>query len=99
VPPFPVEQRWPTEIGGEKLTTYIDWMFLTFVVTLTACPALSLPCGLTQDGLPVGLQLIGRPRGEADLLGAAYLLEQALGLAGEVPRDPGTQPPRNPVPR
>src|SRR6185437_9698140 len=90
VPPFPVEQRWPTEIGGEKLTTYIDWMFLTFVVTLTACPALSLPCGLTRDGLPVGLQLIGRPRGEAALLGAAHLLEQVLGLAGDVPRDPGT---------
>lgn len=91
VPPFPVEQRWPTEIGGERLTTYIDWMFLTFVVTLTACPALSLPCGLTRDGLPVGLQLIGKPRGEAELLGTAHLLEQALSLAGHVPRDPGTQ--------
>ena len=50
VPPFPVEQRFPTEIAGEKLTTYIDWMFLTFVVTLTGCPAISLPCGLTERG-------------------------------------------------
>jgi amidase len=85
VPPFPVEQRFPTEIAGEKLTTYIDWMFLTFVITLTGCPAISLPCGLTQDSLPVGIQLVGRPHGDAELLSAASLLEQALGLAGRVP--------------
>ena len=83
--PFPVEQRFPTEIAGEKLTTYIDWMFLTFVITLTGCPAISLPCGLTEEGLPVGLQLVGRPHGDAELLGAALLLEQALGFSGRVP--------------
>ena len=87
VPPFPVEQRFPTEIAGEKLTTYIDWMFLTFVVTLTGCPAISLPCGLTREGLPVGIQLIGRPHGDAELLGAALMLEQALGFARRVPLD------------
>jgi amidase len=85
VAPFPVEQRFPTEIAGETLTTYIDWMFLTFVITLTGCPAISLPCGLTQEGLPVGLQLVGRPHGDAGLLGAALLLEQALGFSGRVP--------------
>jgi amidase len=78
VPPFSVEQRFPTEIAGEKLTTYIDWMFLTFVITLTGCPALSLPCGLTADGLPVGLQIVGPPHGDATLLGMAALIEQAL---------------------
>ncbi len=78
VPPFPVEQRFPTEIAGEALTTYIDWMFLTFVITLTGCPAISLPCGLTKEGLPVGLQLVGPPHGDAGLLGAAALVEQAL---------------------
>jgi amidase len=87
VPPFPVEQRFPTEIAGQKLTTYIDWMFLTFVVTLVGCPAVSLPCGLTRDGLPVGLQLVGRPHGDAELLGHALLLEQALGLSHRVPLD------------
>lgn len=78
VSPFPVEQRFPTEIAGETLTTYIDWMFLTFVITLTGCPAVSLPCGLTADGMPVGLQLVGRPHGDAALLGYARLAEQAL---------------------
>jgi amidase len=85
VPPFAVEQRFPTEIAGEKLTTYIDWMFLTFIITLVSCPAISLPCGLTEDGLPVGVQLIGRPHSDAELLGAALLLEQALGFADRVP--------------
>ncbi len=85
LPPFPVEQRYPTEIDGQALTTYIDWMFLTFVLTLTGCPAISLPCGLTAGGLPVGLQLMGRPQGEADLLGAAHLLEQSLDLVARVP--------------
>jgi amidase len=88
VPPFPVEQRFPTEIAGETLTTYIDWMFLTFVLTLTGCPAISVPCGVTKEGLPVGLQLMAPPRGEHTLLAAAALLEQATGLAGEVPREP-----------
>jgi amidase len=89
VPPFPVEQRYPLEIAGEKLTTYIDWMFLTFVLTLTGCPSISVPCGLTQEGLPVGLQLMAPPQAEHALLGAAALLEQETGLMGEVPRDPG----------
>ena len=85
MPPFPVEQRFPTEIAGEKLTTYIDWMFLTFIITLVSCPAISIPCGLTDDGLPVGLQLVGRPHGDAELLGHALLIEQALDFAGRVP--------------
>jgi amidase len=84
VPPFPVEQRFPTEIAGETLTTYIDWMFLTFVITLTGCPAISLPCGLSRDGLPIGLQLVGRPHGDAELLGYARLIEQALAFPPRV---------------
>lgn len=88
VPPFPVAQRFPTEIGGEPLHSYIDWMYLTFVLTLTGCPAVSLPVGLTADGRPVGLQLVGRPRGDFDLLGAARLLEQTFDFAGQTPRDP-----------
>lgn len=88
VAPYPVAQRFPTEIGGEPLHSYIDWMYLTFVLTLTGCPTLSLPIGLTADGRPVGLQLMARPRGDADLLGAARLLELAVGKSGQ--RDVGT---------
>lgn len=88
LPPFPVEQRYPTEINGEPLSTYIDWMFLTFVLTLTGCPAISVPCGFTAGGLPVGLQLVGPPQGDAALLCGAQALEDALRLRGTVPRLP-----------
>jgi amidase len=84
VPPFRVEHRFPTEIAGEKLTTYIDWMFLTFAITLTGCPAISLPCGLTKDGLPIGLQLVGRPHSDGDLIGMARMLEEALAFEAKV---------------
>jgi amidase len=88
VAPYPVVERFPTEINGEALSSYIDWMYLTFVLTLTGCPAISVPVGLTADGRPVGLQLLGRPRGDFELLAAASLLEQAAGLSSLVPRAP-----------
>jgi amidase len=90
VAPYPVSQRFPTEINGDALNSYIDWMYLTFVPTLTGCPAISVPIGLTADGRPVGLQLLGRPRGDFDLLAAARLLEQTVGIANMVPLDPRT---------
>ncbi len=86
--PYPVEQLWVDEIAGRKLDTYIDWISITFAITVTACPALSLPCGFSGDGLPIGLQIVGPPRGEAQVLAAAALLEDMLGLAGQLPIDP-----------
>ncbi|MCY4192384.1 MAG: amidase family protein, partial [Rhodospirillaceae bacterium] len=83
-----VEETSVREIAGRKMNTYIDWIAITFSFTITGLPALSLPCGFTRDGLPVGLQLIGRHRGEADLLRAAAALEALLGVADAVPIDP-----------
>ena len=88
VPPFPVEQRYLAELNGHRFPSYIDWVSIAYAITLTGCPALSLPCGFTASGLPVGLQLVGPPRGEAKLLAAAAALEDALGLAGSIPIDP-----------
>lgn len=88
VPPFPVEQRFVAELGEHRFSSYIDWVTIAFGITLTGCPALSLPCGFTANGLPVGLQLVGPPRGEAQLLNAAAAIEDILGLANRVPLDP-----------
>jgi amidase len=88
VPPFDVDQRYVEQVEGQRFETYWDWLGLTYAVTLSGCPALSLPCGFTQSGLPVGLQMVGRPYGDGELLGFAALLEQALGLAGKTPIDP-----------
>ena len=59
VPPFPVGDRTVTECDGQVFETYIDWLAIAHAVTLTSAPALSLPCGFTRDGLPVGLQMVG----------------------------------------
>jgi amidase len=88
VPPFDVEQRYVKEVAGHRFDNYVDWLGMSYAVTLTGCPALSLPCGFTANGLPVGLQLVGRPRGEAALLAAAALLEEQLGLAALLPIEP-----------
>lgn len=80
VSPFPVEDRTVTECDGQAFDTYIDWLAIAYAVTLTSAPALSLPCGFTATGLPVGLQMIGALRGEADLLSYAAALEADLAL-------------------
>ncbi len=86
--PYPVEQTTVSEIAGRKMASYIDWIAITFSITLTGLPVVSLPCGFTADGLPVGLQLVGRHRGEAALLAAAAQFEELLGLTARVPIDP-----------
>jgi len=88
VPPFDVGTRWLKELNGVAFDNYVEWIRITYAITLTASPVLSLPCGFTRDGRPVGLQMVGRPRGEADLLAAAAALEESLDIAKLVPIDP-----------
>jgi amidase len=85
VPPFPVEQPYPTEINGKPLDMYIQWAYLTYGITLTGLPAISVPCGLTRDGLPVGLQIVGRRRQEAAVLRAAAAFEAAAPWRDRIP--------------
>ena len=89
-PPFEVNIRYLTEMEGVQFDSYIDWLVLTYAITLTACPAISVPCGFTRAGLPVGLQMIGPPRGESALLSAAAIIEEDLNIANRVPIDPVT---------
>ena len=88
VPPYPIEQRFVAECNGHKFDNYIQWCAIAYAITVTGFPALSVPAGFTETGLPVGLQIVGGPRGEADLLSAAALYEEASGLANGVPIDP-----------
>lgn len=92
VPPFDVRQRHVMEVEGVKMPDFFAWLRLTLAITVTSCPALSLPCGFTKFGLPVGLQLIGKPRGEAALLAAASLFEAQFPCAAMLPIDPAAGP-------
>ncbi len=87
VPPFEVKQRWVREIEGVAMETYIDWMKSCSRITVTGHPAISVPCGFTPEGLPVGMQIVGRHRDDFGVLQLAHAFEQAR-RAGER-RPPG----------
>jgi amidase len=77
VAPFDVNLPYPDEIEGVRMHSYIDWMRSCFYVTLTALPAISVPAGFTPEGLPVGIQIVGRHHGDWGVLQMAHAFEQA----------------------
>lgn len=78
VPPFPVEWDTVHAIADITMSNYIDWMRSGYYLSLTGHPAISVPCGFTEDGLPVGLQIVGRYRQERALLEFAHAFEQSV---------------------
>jgi amidase len=85
VAPFPVENRWVTDVEGVAFENYVEALRITAALTLTGCPVIAIPCGFTAAGLPVGIQIAGPHRGEAALLRAAAAIEAVLGVAGLSP--------------
>jgi amidase len=83
--PFPVEVKFPTTIDGRPMTNYIQWLLPTYAFTVVGVPAISLPCGFSRDGLPVGLQIAGPWRAEAAVLRAAAAFEAAAPWTGRRP--------------
>jgi len=80
VPPFDINQRWIEEIDGVKMETYIDWMKSCYYITVTGLPAISVPCGFTPQGLPVGIQIVGRHNADFSVLQLAHAFEKATGF-------------------
>ena len=80
VPPFDVNQPFPNEVNGQPLATYIDWMKSCYFITVTGLPAISVPCGFTAEGLPVGIQIVGRHQDDFGVLQLAHAFEQATGV-------------------
>jgi len=77
LPPFPVDEPYPTEIAGVKMASYLDWMKSCYYITITTHPAISVPAGFTPEGLPVGLQIVGRYRDDFGVLQLAHAFESA----------------------
>ena len=86
--PFDVTIRYLTEVEGTTFDNYVDWLMHTYVITLTTCPAISIPCGFTAEGLPVGLQIVAPPQREDRLLSVAAAFEADHDFAARVPMDP-----------
>jgi amidase len=86
VPPFPIEQEWVKSIEGTEMATYLDWMAVCWAITVTGCPAISIPAGFTQEGLPIGVQIVA-PRGQDKrLLDIAHTLERSTQYGSQRPR-------------
>jgi amidase len=78
--------EWPREIGGTRLGNYLDWMKSCYYITITSHPAVSVPAGFTEDGLPVGLQIVGRYRDDLGVLQLAHAFESVTQTWKERPK-------------
>ena len=88
VPPYPVEQRYVEHLGEHRFSNYIEWCSIAYAITVIGAPAVSVPCGFTASGLPVGLQIAASPLSEGSLLSAAMLFEDTAELSPKIPIDP-----------
>lgn len=85
-----VELEYPTEVGGRPMRSYVDWLRFSFLAPTTGLPAISVPIGRMASGVPIGMQLIGPPRGEAKLLAVAQVIETLNPDFSPGPIDPVT---------
>lgn len=85
VPPFNVKERWVKEINSVGMETYIDWMKSCYFITTVGLPAVSVPCGFTPEGLPIGVQIVGRHQDDLGVLQMAHAFEGATGFYRQRP--------------
>ena len=85
VPPFDIEQEYVTEIAGQRMDSYVDWMRSCYFISVTGLPAISVPAGFTAEGLPVGLQIVGCHHDDWGVLQIAHAYEQATGISHHFP--------------
>jgi len=88
VVPFDLEVEYPTEVEGVVMDTFLDWMRSCWCITVTGCPAISVPCGFTEQGLPIGVQIVGRRGDDLGVLRLAHAFEGATRIGQRRPPVP-----------
>ena len=83
--PFDINQEYVTEINEKKMNTYLDWMKSNYYISTTRHPAISIPCGFSKSGLPIGLQIVGKSQADFSVLQLAYAFEQQTNYWKKVP--------------
>jgi len=86
VPPFSADREYPAAINGQIQSTYLDWMRSAYFITVTGCPAISMPAGFTTQGWPIGVQLVAAPNQERRLLEIAHAYEQVTHVGERRPQ-------------
>jgi amidase len=86
MPPFPAETVSPPEVGGRVMENYVEWLGITYGITMSGLPAIVVPCGFNKDNLPVGLQIVSKYLNEAKILKAAAAFEQARPFDKGIPK-------------
>ena len=88
VPPFPIEDRYVASCNGVAFDNDVHWLSIAYAFTLVSCPAISIPCGFTTSGLPVGLQIDAAPRADGRAFAGAKAMEDNLALGRITPIEP-----------
>lgn len=86
VVPFDYDKEWVTEIEGTPMQDYLEWMSICCVITICDLPAISIPCGFTRQGLPLGIQIVGKPRGDLAVLQLAKSIEALRPFTNQLPQ-------------
>jgi amidase len=84
--PFDVTTHYPTQIEGVQMLTYIDWMRSAYYISVVGNPALSVPCAFSKNGLPIGIQIVGRHNADISVLQMGYAFEQATNIGNQRPK-------------
>ena len=88
VPPFKKDIRWIKNVGKHHFDNYVSWLMTAAAISVSGCPSLALSPALTEDGLPVGIQIIGKPHSDWNILSFSNLIEKVLPIYNKIPIDP-----------